>query len=240
MTHSQIQEIHSLDDKKQRDALGLFKAEGEKLVGELLSSRISVKSVYQTEEIFEQGVLISQKEMSRISSLKTATKVLAVAEKPKYSLSNALPEKALILALDGVQNPGNIGTIIRLADWFGINDIVCSPQCADVFGPKVVQAAMGATFRVRVHYTDLVSFLLFHKSVPVYGTFLDGEDIYSATLSRNGIIVMGNEGQGISQEVAKKVNRRLFIPPYPKNAHTSESLNVAIATSIVCSEFRRR
>ena len=240
MTHAQIQEVRSLEDKRQRDSSGLFIAEGEKLVGELLSSKFTLQALYQTEDVFEQGVLISQKEMMRISCLKTPTRVLAVAKKPHYKLENVSTTKDLVLALDGVQNPGNMGTIIRLADWFGIWDIVCSMQCADVFGPKVVQASMGAILRVRVHYTDLKSFILSSENVPVYGTFLDGENIYSASLSRNGIIVMGNEGQGISTEISSLIGNRLFIPPYPFYAHTSESLNVAVATSIVCSEFRRR
>ena len=141
-----------------------------------------------------------------------------------------------------MQNPGNLGTIVRLADWFGIADIVCSEASADCFNPKVVQATMGAILRVRVHYTDLGAFL--HDAgaagLPVYGTFLEGENIYGTTLTEEGVVVMGNEGRGISQAAARAVTHKLFIPPYPADRRGSESLNVAMATGIVCSEFRRR
>jgi TrmH family RNA methyltransferase len=141
-----------------------------------------------------------------------------------------------------VQNPGNLGTIIRLADWFGISDIVCSADCADCFNPKVIQATMGAIIRVRVHYTDLAKWLAKQQTAgtPIYGTFLDGENIYSKRLTHNGVIVMGNEGQGIGAACAATVSERLYIPPYPTDNNGSESLNVAIATAIICSEFRRR
>ena len=137
---------------------------------------------------------------------------------------------------------GNMGTIIRLADWFGISDIICTPNSADCFNPKVVQATMGAILRVRVHYLDLATTLreARKRGVEVYGTFLEGENIYNSKLKANGIIVMGNEGRGVSAEVASTVSHKLLIPPYPTDRRGSESLNVAIATSIVCSEFRRR
>ena len=140
---------------------------------------------------------------------------------------------------DGVQDPGNLGTIVRLADWFGIGHVFCSPQSADIFGPKAVQATMGALARVQVHYTDLAEEL---RKFPgqIYGTFLDGDDIYSTPLSSAGVIVMGNEGNGVSPEVGALVNARLFVPPFPQGKATSESLNVAMATAIVCAEFRRR
>jgi TrmH family RNA methyltransferase len=148
----------------------------------------------------------------------------------------------LILALDTIQDPGNLGTIVRVADWFGIEDIVCTNETADIFAPKAVQATMGAIARVRVHYTDLTHWLSQARSQgkPVYGTFLDGENIYGKALSDNGIIVMGNEGNGISASIAEEVTERLFIPPYPSDRETSESLNVAMATGIICAEFRRR
>ena len=138
------------------------------------------------------------------------------------------------------QDPGNLGTIIRLADWFGIEDIFCSTGTVDVFNPKTVQATMGAIARVKVHYCDLPKLISSLKGIPVYGTFLDGNIIYSETLSANGLIVMGNEGNGISREVEALINRRLYIPNYPQERETSESLNVAIATAVVCAEFRRR
>jgi TrmH family RNA methyltransferase len=145
----------------------------------------------------------------------------------------------LVLMLDGVQDPGNLGTIARIADWFGIRNILCSAETADIYNPKAVQATMGALARVKFHYTDLLQ-LLSQYDGPVYGTFLDGENIYGQELSENGIIVMGNEGKGISQGVGEMINRRLYIPNYPIGTQTTESLNVAIATSIVCAEFRRR
>ncbi len=144
----------------------------------------------------------------------------------------------LCLALDGVQDPGNLGTIVRLADWFGIHHIFCSPTTADIYSPKAIQATMGAISRIRVHYVDLVGELRACKA-PIYGTHLDGDNIYQKTLTSHGVIVMGNEGKGISEEVGQLVNERLFIPPYPADRTTVESLNVAIATSIVCAEFRR-
>ena len=162
-------------------------------------------------------------------------------EIPHYDLSKANPKKNLVLALDRVQNPGNLGTIIRLADWFGITDIVCSADSADCFNPKVIQATMGAIIRVRVHYTSLPQWLEQQKDkgVSIYGTFLDGENIYKTEKGSCGVIVMGNEGQGISPECEKSVTHRLYIPPYPADCAGSESLNVAIATAITCSEFRR-
>ena len=178
--------------------------------------------------------------MERISQLKSANSVLAVVELPRHSLAKAQPAKNLVLALDRVQNPGNLGTIIRLADWFGISDIVCSEDTADCFNPKVVQATMGAILRVRVHYTNLSQWFANQHDTKIYGTFLEGENIYSAELDKSGVIVMGNEGQGISAEVAETVSHKLLIPPYPADRCGSESLNVAVATAVICSEFRRR
>jgi TrmH family RNA methyltransferase len=145
----------------------------------------------------------------------------------------------LSLALDTVQDPGNLGTIIRIADWFGIEHVLCSKETVEVYNPKVVQATMGALARVSVHYVDLVE-VLKETSLPVYGTFLEGEDIYGEALSAEGVIVMGNEGNGVSEEVKKLVSRKLYIPNFPKGRETSESLNVAVATAITCAEFRRR
>ena len=157
----------------------------------------------------------------------------------------ASPERLrgrLTLALDDVQNPGNLGTIIRLADWFGITDIVCSEASADCFNPKVVQATMGAILRVRVHYTDLAALLSKAAALglPVCGTFLEGANIYETELKPAGIVVMGNEGRGLNDAVARTVTQKLFIPPWPADHRGSESLNVAMATGIVCAEFRRQ
>ena len=240
ITRAEILDIKSLATKQGREELGAFIAEGEKLVGEIRNSSLRIRRILQTKPIFADGELISEKEMERISQLKTANSVLAVVELPRHLLAKAQPSKNLVLALDRVQNPGNLGTIIRLADWFGISDIVCSEDTADCFNPKVVQATMGAILRVRVHYTNLAEWLKNQHNTKIYGTFLEGENIYSAELDKSGVIVMGNEGQGISSEVATTVSHKLLIPPYPADRSGSESLNVAVATAVICSEFRRR
>ena len=240
ITRAEILDIKSLATKQGREELGAFIAEGEKLVGEIRNSSLRIRRILQTKPIFADGELISEKEMERISQLKTANAVLAVVELPKHKLALANPAKNLVLALDRIQNPGNLGTIIRLADWFGISDIVCSEDTADGFNPKVVQATMGAILRVRVHYTNLAKWLSAQGDAKVYGTFLEGENIYNAQLEKSGVIVMGNEGQGISDEVAECVSHKLLIPPYPADRCGSESLNVAVATAVICSEFRRR
>lgn len=241
ITKAQIKSIKALADKRGRVEQGAFIAEGEKLVAELRSSHLTVREIYATKPLWEGVEVISQGDMERISQLKNSNNALAVVECPRYDIGAAEPTKNLVLALDRVQNPGNLGTIIRLADWFGITDIVCSEDSADCFNPKVVQATMGAIIRVRVHYTDLVSWLKEQKGrgANIYGTFLDGKNIYHTPKSKCGVIVMGNEGQGISPECEKSVTHRLFIPPYPTDRCGSESLNVAIATAITCSEFRR-
>ena len=243
MTKAEIQFIRSLADKRTRDAEHLFIAEGDKLVEEIRSSKFRIRRIYTTRtDIKGENVeFVDKKEMERISQLKTATDTLAVVEQPRYRLD--IDTNALILALDGVQNPGNLGTIIRLADWFGIKDIVCSKECADCYNPKVVQATMGAILRVRVHYIDdLAEFLLTAKSkgMPIYGTLLTGKNIYTTDINNSGVIVMGNEGRGVSNECQATLTHHLLIPPYPADTPTSESLNVAMATGIILSEFRRR
>lgn len=243
MTKAEIQFIRSLSDKRTRDAEHLFIAEGDKLVEEIRNSKFRIRRIYTTRtDINGENVeFVDKKEMERISQLKTATDTLAVVEQPRYRID--IDTNALILALDGVQNPGNLGTIIRLADWFGINDIICSKECADCYNPKVVQATMGAILRVRVHYIDdLAEFLLTAKSkgMPIYGTLLTGKNIYTTDIENRGIIVMGNEGRGVSTECQATLTHHLLIPPYPADSPTSESLNVAMATGIILSEFRRR
>ena len=240
ITRAEILDIKSLATKQGREDLGAFIAEGEKLVGEIRNSSLRIRRILQTKPVFAEGELISEKEMERISQLKSANSVLAVVELQKHKLSLANPTKNLVLALDRIQNPGNLGTIILLADWFGISDIVCSEDTADCFNPKVVQATMGAILRVRVHYTNLAKWLSSQGEAKIYGTFLEGENIYNAHLETSGVIVMGNEGQGISDEVAECVSHKLLIPPYPTDRCGSESLNVAVATAVICSEFRRR
>lgn len=248
LSKNQVKLITSLSQKKHRDETGLFVAEGTKLVLEIahfFQIRLLVATAGWASQ-FESQVqspisIVTQDELSKISGQKTPQGVLAVFEKNETAF--AIPEVAnsLSLALDDVQDPGNLGTIIRIADWFGIRNIFCSLHCADAFGPKTVQATMGALARVRVHYVDLEAFFTqLPQPFPIYGTFMDGKNIYSETLTSHGIILMGNEGNGISEKTGKLVSNRLLIPNFPLGEPTSESLNVGVATAIVCAEFRRR
>lgn len=211
------------------------------MVDEALSSGFGIESIYSTTER-DGEERVTTKEMDRISHLKTPSDTVALVRIPaRKTLANA--GDRLTLMLDNVQDPGNIGTIIRMADWFGIRDVICSPTTADCYAPKVVQATMGAIFRVRVHYTPLEPVLndAVQVGIPVYGTFLEGRNIYETTLADRGILVMGSEGKGISENVAKLVTDKLFIPPYPAaGGEGSESLNVAVAAAIACAEFRRQ
>ncbi|MBO4723915.1 MAG: RNA methyltransferase [Bacteroidaceae bacterium] len=249
LSKNDIKNIKSLEHKKFRDENRLFVAEGHKLVGELLGKFKCVVLAATAEWIeshrnipAERIEKITPDELKRASLLRSPQDVLAVFRIPDYDTTIAsAASKNLVLALDDVQDPGNLGTIARIADWFGINDIFCTKGTADIYNPKAVQATMGAIARVRIHYTDLAKELSsLPHSIPIYGTYLNGQIIYQTELSQNGIIIMGNEGNGISAEIGKAVNRRLYIPNWPAGAATSESLNVAIATAIVCSEFRRR
>lgn len=248
LSKNKIKYIHSLELKKNRKEEQVFVAEGHKLVGDLLGHfpcRLLVATsgwLHMQEPLVADEVIeVTQEELSRASLQKAPQEVLAVFAQPVYELNPEVMKTSLCLALDDVQDPGNLGTIIRLADWFGIEHIFCSVGTADVFNPKTVQATMGALARVKVHYCSLPQLIDEVKGdVPVYGTFLDGEVIYKEKLSANGLIVMGNEGKGVSAEVEKRIDRRLYIPNYPQERETSESLNVAIATAVVCGEFRRR
>ncbi|MDR2424494.1 MAG: RNA methyltransferase [Prevotellaceae bacterium] len=236
--------INSLAIKKYRDREGCFVVEGEKSLSEFIRSGFKIKAIYQTENAgisFRDvgAVEISDSEMQQISNLKTASPVLAVLEIP----AGKNPEhqhNELIIALDDIQDPGNLGTIIRLADWFGVGQILCSPFTADAYSPKTVQATMGSLARVSVTYSHLPDLLgSLNEQIPVYGAFLNGEPVYGADLTHNGIILLGNEGKGISPGTGKFVTRRLYIPPFNSNK-LAESLNVALAAAIICSEFRRR
>ncbi len=242
--------IRSLALKKHRNEERVFVAEGNKLVGDMLASfscRLLVAKhcwLAGQEELPRcETIEVSDEEMRRTSLLQNPQDVLAVFDFPCWDAVDALPGNELMLAIDGVQDPGNMGTIVRIADWFGIRHIVCSTDTVDVFNPKTVQATMGALSRVQIHYASLPAYLEKEKGkgVQLYGTFLDGVDIYSRNdLGAEGIIVMGNEGNGVRPEVSRLIDKRLYIPNYPPGQETSESLNVAIATSIVCAEFRRR
>lgn len=242
-----IKKIHALDMRKFRRNERLFVAEGPKLVDELCATMKPVYIAALQEWISEKAKIVSgteydivsPDELQRASLQKNPQQVIALFPIPEHRFCTEQLKNELVLMLDGVQDPGNLGTIARIADWFGIRNIICSAETADIYNPKAVQATMGALARVKFHYTDLLQ-LLSQYDGPVYGTFLDGENIYGQELSENGIIVMGNEGKGISQGVGEMINRRLYIPNYPIGTQTTESLNVAIATSIVCAEFRRR
>lgn len=235
LSRNEIKEIKALGQKKFRDERGVFAVEGEKLVGEALRSGWKVEAVYRIEDIGEET-------MARISGLAHPSPALAIVRQPAPESFTMSPDE-LVLALDGIRDPGNLGTIVRIADWFGIRQILASEDTVERFNPKVVQATMGAIFRVKVHYVDLAECLRCQVKpgvTEIYGTFLEGDDIYKAPLTRGGILVMGSEAHGVSPEVATTVTRKLFIPPFPPGAQTSESLNVAVATAIAVSEFRRR
>lgn len=248
ITKGQIKFLQSLSRKKGRDESGCFLAEGNRLVEDTLGC-FACRLLVATLEWMEahpraqaaERVVVSRDELSRASQQKTPQEVLAVYEIPLHTYDIETVTGKLSLALDTVQDPGNVGTIIRIADWMGIRHIFCSPGTADVYAPKVVQATMGALARVAVHYVPLESLVKrIAARAEVYGTFLDGENIYDVPLTRNGLIVMGNEGNGISPAIERAVTRKLRIPNYPPGEVTCESLNVAVATAVTCAEFRRR
>ena len=239
LSKNQIKWVRSLQQKKQRDAEGVFVAEGHKCVEELRGA-------------FELVLMVTpdnatEVEIAQMSNLRTPQGVIGVfkrrGDEAKGERQKARGEE-LVVALDGVQDPGNLGTIIRTCDWFGVHDIYCSMDTADCYNPKVVQATMGALARVRVHYVNLKEWLeeVQKAGVPVYGTLLEGENMYekgAITDKSKGVIIMGNEGNGISPEIRQLITHPIRIPSYPADADTSESLNVGIATAIVLAEFRR-
>lgn len=243
--------IRSLQQKKQRKEQGLFVAEGPKVVGDLMEY-LTPKLIVATADWMRQHNVstnetevfeVTEDELSRTSLLQNPQEVIGVFSMISTDENGKdVPYDELSIALDDIQDPGNLGTIIRIADWFGISRIYCSMNTADIYNPKVVQATMGSLARVRVTYTDLPSLLQkLPENFPVYGTFLDGKDIYEEQeLGPSGMIVMGNEGNGISTSVAQHVTHRLLIPNFPKGRSTADSLNVAIATAVTCAEFRRR
>ena len=230
ISKNKIKLIHSLETKKGREKAGLFVAEGPKVVNDLLHAGFTAENIFEDIE-----------DIKKISFLQHPQSMLGVFKLPRNEHYTEFSITQLVLALDGVQDPGNLGTIIRVADWFGIKDIFCSLDTADCWNPKVVQATMGSIARVRLHYVDLNKMVeSLPADYPIYATLLDGENIYKQELSHHGMIVMGNEGKGISPLLRTKINRKLYIPSYSSDGNTAESLNVAIATSIVCAEFRRR
>ncbi|NDV81946.1 RNA methyltransferase [Bacteroides sp. 51] len=247
LSKNKIKYIRSLELKKKRKEEKVFIAEGPKLVGDLLGIFPCILLVATHDWLIEnpniqvnEVIEVNNEELLKVSLLKHPQQVLAIFEQPEYATDINVIKKSLCLALDDVQDPGNLGTIIRLADWFGIEHVFCSLNTADIYNPKTVQATMGAIARVKVHYLPLYELIDKLQDCPVYGTFLDGKNIYAESLSSYGLIVMGNEGNGISHDIAGLINRKLYIPNYPSGRETSESLNVAIATAITCAEFRRQ
>ena len=248
ISKNQLKYVRQLEQKKYRKREGLFVAEGVKVVNDLLL-RYQPKMLFATHEYLEthplhnatfETIEVSPDELTRLSFQQHPQQVLALFPIPTINYNLSSINNNLSLALDGVQDPGNLGTIIRIADWFGIENIYCSEDTVDAWNPKVVQATMGSISRVNLIYIDLPQMLdNLPPDFPVYGTFLDGKNIYEESLSQEGLVIMGNEGNGISDAVRSRVNRRLLMPDFHQG-ETADSLNVAIATAITCSEFRRR
>ena len=256
ITTAQIKHIQSLQLKKFRDAHGVFVAEGEKIVSELLESDFQIEMLCALPAWFDQHKAriperlpcceLSPKQLERISNLKTPNRVLAVVRKPACELQDMKFDNDIVLMLDKLQDPGNLGTIIRTADWFGIRHIICSPDTADIYNPKVIQATMGSFIRLKVHYASLPDILKdLPEGFPVYGAFLEGTNLFKTRISMPGILIIGNESQGISMEVASFVNRKVMIPPGATNSDTNskaraESLNAAMAAGIMMAYFRQQ
>lgn len=238
VSKNQIKLINSLQQKKYRKLHNLFIAEGKKVIQELLDAQFSLAYLFVTKtDLFDKkhaAILISDNELKKITALTTANDCLAVFEIKETAFK---PTSGLELALDNIKDPGNMGTIIRLGDWFGISKIVCSEETVDIYNPKVVQATMGSLARVQVEYTNLAAYLK-ATDKEIFGTFMDGENIYKKQLPSNGILVMGNEANGISSEIEKLVTQKIAIPRFG-NLQQTESLNVATATAIFLSEFKR-
>ena len=245
LSKAKIKYIRSLEQKKYRLQERLFVAEGPKVVGDLLRVAparliVHISAWKECDAEYTERIEVTEEELRKISFLQHPQEVLALF--PMFEEIGPYPiHTDLAIALDGVQDPGNLGTIIRIADWFGVSQIYCSRDTADVYNPKVIQATMGSIARVQVSYTELNKLIdSLPDEYPLYGTLLDGNNIYEEPLSEGGLIIMGNEGNGISSKIRAKINHRLLIPNYPEGRETADSLNVAIATAIVCNEFRRR
>jgi TrmH family RNA methyltransferase len=249
LSKKQVQLLTSLQVKKYRNDHGLFIAEGDKIAEMLLSSDYTIHSIYATKEWFKSLTLhidstahhyeITQKELETISGLMTPQDVIIVAEIPNKNFDLNEIKTGLTLVFDEIKDPGNLGTIIRIADWFGIKNIICSPDSVDVYNPKVIQATMGSFCNVDVSYMPLEE--LFNRNkLPVYGTTLDGENIYESDLKKDAFILFGNESRGIKTDYKKLLTHKIKIPSFNTNASKAESLNISVATGIICSEFLRR
>ena len=245
--------IISLQKKKIREEYRLYIIEGDKIVKEFIHAGIHIKSLIAKPEFISslpkesmkevsETEAVSYEELKQISGLKTPHNALAVVCMPDNEISESKLMKKQCVALDRIQDPGNLGTIIRAAVWFGIKNIICSEDCVDVYNPKVIQASMGAIIHVKVLYTDLKKFLLTarEKKNPVYGTMLEGESIYSQKLGKKGIILLGNESRGISEELVPLIDHKLMIPRFAEPTPGIDSLNVGMAASVIFSEFARR
>lgn len=251
ISRQKIDFIHGLARKKEREMAGCFVAEGEKLVFDLLRTTLNLREIYCTQEglssiqskrLKAEAIPVSEKEMERISAFKTPSSILALFQIPESRSISSNTFDRLNLVLDGIQDPGNLGTIIRTADWFGIANLFCSPDCADLYNPKCVQSTMGALARVEVHYLDLTGVLkqATDLKIPVYGTFMAGENLYTTELAKKALIILGSEGKGISLDLNQFLTKKISIPAYPAGSSELESLNVAVSAAIVCAEFRRR
>ena len=239
ISKNQIKLITSLTQKKYRKQHQLFLAEGEKVIDEILNSSFELEHLYCTQNIFNnvestKKSIIVESDLKKITALNTPNNCLAVFKIP---VEQKIDYTGLTVVLDDIKDPGNLGTIIRLCDWFGVSQIVCSLQSVDIYNPKVVQATMGSITRVNVFYTDLEEYLN-NSNAKIYGTFMEGENIYKTSLPTNGIVVFGNEANGISKTIEKFITDKIAIPRFG-NLQSTESLNVATAAAIVISEFKR-
>ncbi len=249
ISKNEIKLIKSLNIKKFRKKENLFFCEGIKIFKSLLSSDFTIKKVYGTDKFHKQFAqeikqinfsTVTEIDLKKISALSSPQQVLCLVETKNTDIEQIDFYKELIIVLDKIQDPGNLGTIIRIADWFGIKNIICSEDSVDLYNPKTIQATMGSLFSENIFYENLKLLLSsLNKNIPVYGTFMSGANIYSKKLSANGLIVMGNEANGISQELKNFITEKISIPDFNKHK-TAESLNIAIATAITCSEFKRR
>jgi TrmH family RNA methyltransferase len=239
VSKNQIKLITSLQHKKYRQEQQMFVAEGVKVIQELLESNFVLEHLFEAESIFEhvpsaKKTMVNEQEMKRISALSTASPCLAIFKIPK---ATPVDNSGLIVALDSVRDPGNLGTIIRLCDWFGVTQLLCSHETVDVYNPKVIQATMGSITRVNVSYLDLNDYIS-NANLPVFGTFMDGVSLYDEVLPKEGVLVLGNEANGISSNLENKIANRIAIPRFGAMQKT-ESLNVATAAAIFLREFRR-
>lgn len=239
LSNNVIKIITSLGSKKYRQKYDLFVVEGVKNIGEVIKSSINIKELFITEDLWpnEKGIkktFIDDKDLKKISYLSTPNVGLALCELPKNK--GEINLNGLTIALDDIRDPGNLGTIIRLADWFGVENILCTKESVDIYNPKVIMSTMGSFSRVKIHYIDLESFLKNYEG-NIFGTFMEGQSIYENKLPQEGILVMGNEANGISHAIEKLTTNKLSIPFFGKNGST-ESLNVAVATSVILGEFK--